>query len=165
MYLRRTFLTLALACLGALALLTSSAAAQSPGTLCAHHGKAHGAWSFESSNTPNGHAHGILLENGAPRFVFRANLVPDPPTGADEADGAILGHLFLVTPDGVSDLPFAVVRGFWVNGPDGKGVFEARILKPNSAGGELHVIGRFHGQFLDTPGDGGRFRGEWLLYS
>lgn len=162
---RRTFLSLVLACLGALALFTSSAAAQSPGTLCVHHGKAHGAWSFANSNTPNGQALGVLFENDAPRFVFRANLVPDPPNGASEADGAILGHLFLITPSGVSDTPFAVVRGFWVNGPDGKGVFEARLLRPSSAGGGLHVVGRFSGHFLDTPSEGGTFRGKWLLYS
>ncbi len=159
---RRTFLTLALTCLSFLALLAAPAAAQS--TACPpHRGHAVGVWHF-SDNAHPGLAEGVLFEDGTPRFVFKAALIPGSPPGTAHPDGRIQGRLYRITSSGVEDQPFAIVRGVWAGGPDGNGVFKTKVLRPTADGTGLKVIGHLGGHYHDRPGDGGTFHGHWVIH-
>jgi hypothetical protein len=142
-----------------------------------HFGPAKGLWKLPTPDGP-GKVLGVLgTFAGEPLFRLEGKLVPSPaaqpggPGGGALHEGVLIGALIAIPDAGESPEPFARVLGKWVAGPEGKGKFEALVVK--HVGGPLGFdfpIGKIHGAFADAPPDPacggigpGHFQALWKI--
>ncbi len=115
----------------------------------AKHGQTKGKIDLATA-TANGHMKGLLRNaNGVVIFKLVAKLTDATPATAPGVEGTIDGVLLKANGSG----PFAKVMGKYKADANGKGVFEAVVLKP-SPSGALHPIGKIAGKLHDPAPNG-----------
>jgi len=129
-------------------------------------GRASGAWNLPEAGQP-GMVRGRLVGPGDFELGILAKLTPVRlPT--DQRGGVMEGMLVSVDPADLTRRTVAMVRGTYLVGADGRGQFEAAILKPvtDPAARPLR-IGRIAGVFADPKLGSvdtiGRFSGRWAI--
>ena len=149
--------------IGALLLSFTPLSAQTtPGVIG---GRMRGAWDLPADNHP-GRARGVLFYLGDVVVGLDARLTPLPVPG-DARGGRIDGVLRRKTDTGFAPDAVAEVHGTYLVGPDGRGLFEALIVRPTVLGMPPEPIGKMEGVFADPMvGDTnpvGRFAGRWAV--
>jgi hypothetical protein len=125
-------------------------------------GRAAGLW-----NLPRGDERGLVrglltTQESDRKLALEGILRPALPGPGDLRTGRLDGRLFPVLASGPADQPVAEIHGTYLVGPDGKGRFEAWIVRLR----DQQRIGRISGIFEDPagrPDADGRFLGRGVI--